>query len=254
MSPSTTWIPGALLVLASGLCGCRSQPLVEQADRLQLQFATGPTTTLYRAVPGEGAGPRRYEQTRFEGEARFTYRGAGDWSGEIADWTDSGQAISQPLGWQRPQATLALAGPDGEGPDEGRGEGPGEKATRVVMLRLGGGAEDVAPVGLALEFVSGTWADFTAGRDIVLKLEPTAFDQWVQATGGAMLHLIEQRRATLQARLPSSHWMGGLEVGEMVITEQPLIRANQTHLMVFFEPMEIEATFYILHLRRASRR
>ncbi len=215
-----------LLLICGLLIGtsCRySGPCVESHEDVTLTYSADASTSVYAAQGRLG----EYRRKRFEGQARAVLAGGQNW-GLRAGSEESSQPIAQPFSAPR----LVLEPFEG-----GR-----------VRMQHGKGRTST------LKFVTGTWSDYAAGRDVVLRFEAASWQAWLQASQEAMLLILDRYRSRVIPQLDSQQELSDARVVDVLIDEQPLVRANRGELMVFFEALRLEAGFAITTRRRNPRR
>lgn len=232
-SPRPAYRASQLLLLFLATAGCRyAGPYAETSDELKVTYAADVSTTVFESAGGIG----EYRFARFEGKAKTILRG-GKKFGLEARAPKSARAILQPLG----QTRLTLR-------DRGAGRatlswvprGSREKGTRP------------ADAESKLRFVTGTWADYLAGKDVVLKFEEDSWRTWATMTRNRFLAHVDELAAGV--RLGADQWVSQAELLDFLVDEKPLVRANRRQLLVFLEPIRLEAAFQVVTRRKDPNR
>ena len=218
-------LPILLPVFAAA--GCRYVgTYVETRDEVQLSYAADASTTVFESAGSIG----EYRFTRFEGKAKTVLRG-GKKFGLEAKAPKSTRAIVQPLG----QIEVTLR-------NRGAGRATLSWVQRVSREKGEFGAES------DVHLITGTWADYIAGKDIVLKFEEESWQAWATMTRDRFLiHVDELAKG---ARLNADQWVSQAEMLDFLVDEKPLVRANRRQLLVFLEPIRLEATFQVVTKRK----
>ncbi len=212
----------AACLLALATTGCQyAGPYVTERTEVRIEWAAAPSTTVYRGL----ATPGQYQFDRFEGEATLATPGAGRWGLSERREGQSSRAIAQPLGTDRAQL---------------------RQAGDAVELVFAGGRT------CGLELVRGTWADYQAGREIVLALAADSWNDWIGSSHDVFLDLVDDLRRQLRMALEQEATLTDPEAPDILVDEKPLIRVDQRQMMIFLEKLQVSSRFEVIERQRDS--
>lgn len=215
-SRSKFWCGATALLLLLASCQV-TQSSRESVQPIRVLWSAEPSTATFRATQGLG----HYELVEFTGKADVSVVGAERYKVKSPARPESSRAVGHAL-----LGDTAVLRRDASG----------------VLLELGTGASKVV---LELQIVTGTWEGFAAGGDLVLQLGDRAWEHWNRATQDAFRQLIETFRARVEPRLRRRQRVTEAEVDRFAYEEKPLVRANRSQLLVFFEGLELEGGFAV---------
>ena len=179
---------------------------------VSIRWNAGPSTTVYSAV-GE---PGHYQYQRFEGSVVITSPGSGRWGLSERVEGVSSQPVTQPI-----------------------------RAQSIGLRQSGKGMSltfDPVP-NLELVFVRGTWADFVAGRNVVLGLSESAWSIWTAAIQNGFIDQVGVLMGNIGSKTGWRSSFSEVDAPDILVHEKPLIRVNRTQVMIFFEQLEISSAF-----------
>jgi len=227
MSRLFRWIsvfPRLILACASlslfMTAGCRvSSSYTVHRTLVELRYDAESSTAVYAKARGAG----EYTLDRYEGATEVTMTQAARWGMAERVQGESSRTVAQPLCTQ----TVRL---------DQHGEG--------ARLVFGGGET------CELRFVVGSWQDYLQGRRVVLKLGDEAWGLWTGAIQASFVKLVESHAGRIQRATRDRVTLDYLEDPDILVHEKPLIEANQSRLMVFFERLEITNRFAVVEWTR----
>lgn len=202
-----------MLLVSLSVSSCRVSWGYETVTSLvSINWDAGPSTTVYSAVGELG----HYKYQRFEGSVVITSPGSGRWG--LAERVEgvSSQPVTQPI-----------------------------RAESIGLRQSGKGMTltfDPVP-SLELVFVRGTWADFVAGRNVVLGLSERAWSIWTAAIQDGFLDQMDVLMGRIGSKTGWRSSISEADVPDILVHEKPLIRVSRGQVMIFFERLEISSAF-----------
>jgi hypothetical protein len=223
MNPRLLVSIACLLALVS--TGCRyTGPYVTERTPVEVAWKAGPSTTVYAGqTVGDSPAIGEYSFLRYEGTTMLATPGVGHWGFSERREGMSSRSVAQPLG---------------------------TKGARLKSVGDGAELEFDDGVVCQLVYVRGSWADYLAGREIVLQLDEDSWTDWTCAMHDAFLDLVDDLRQRVRAELGRRDRISQAETPDILVHEKPLIRADRQQMLIFFERLEVSSKFEVIEQRR----